>query len=571
MKNKELAQMFETIADVLEIQGELVFKVRSYRKAARVLNDLTEDVETLSAEGRLDKVGGIGKATAEKIEEYLKTGKMKRYEEAVGSVPAGLLDMLKIPGMGPKTVALVNQKLKIESIAALAAAAKDGRLAALPGMGAKKVENILHGIELMQKASGRMLLGEAMPIVRGIVEAMKQSGHVAQIEPAGSLRRWKETIGDMDILAAGKEPQKIVETFTKGNWTIEVIASGKTKASIRIGNNFQVDMRVVDAASFGSALQYFTGSKAHNVKLRDIAKAKGLKLNEYGVFKGEKQIAGRTEEEVYKAVGLPWIPPTLREDRGEIEAAQEGKLPRLVQLPDIQGDLHVHSKWSDGHATIEEAALSAEARGYKYIAIADHTDSLRVFGGLSAEEVYKKKEEIEQLRKKIKGIQILCGVEVDIKSDGALDYSDDVLKDLDVVTASIHSGFQQDEAKMTRRILSAMENPYVHIIGHPTGRLLNQREPYALDMDAVLKKAAETGTAMEVNAHYQRLDLSDVACRRAKELGVKIAICTDTHHLENLDLMEYGIAVAQRGWLEKDDVINTWPIKKLQEFLHAKR
>jgi len=571
MKNKELARMFETIADVLELKGELVFKVRSYRKAARVLDELTEDVEKLAKEGKLRKIDGIGSATADKIEEYLKTGKMKRYEEAVKSVPAGLLEMLRIPGMGPRTAAMVYEKMKIDTIEKLVEAAKAGKLDSLPGMGKKKVENILHGVELLETAGKRMLLGEAMPLVRKIVGALKKDGHASQIEPAGSLRRWKETIGDIDILATGKKPEKIIEAFTKGSWVGEVLASGKTKASIRTESGFQVDLRVVEASSFGSALQYFTGSKAHNVKLRDIAKDKGLKLNEYGVFKGDKKIAGKTEEEVYKALGLPLIPPPLREDRGEIEAAQAGKLPKLISHEDILGDLHIHSDWSDGSATIEEIAEKAEELGYKYIAIADHTANLRVFGGLSEKEIYRKMKAIDELRKKFKGVEILCGVEVDIRSDGKLDYSDAVLKDIDVVTASVHSGFKQSEKRMTRRIISAMENRYVHIIGHPTGRLLNKREPYAVDMDELLKRAAETGTAMEINAHYERLDLTDVACRRAKELGVKIAICTDAHHLADLELMEYGVAVAQRGWLEKSDVINTYPLKKLMAFLKAKR
>lgn len=569
-KNKELAGMFETIADVLEIKGELIFKVRAYRKTARILDDLTEDVETLAAEGRLAAVDGIGKATGEKIAEYLNTGKMKRYDEAVGSVPPGLIEMLRVPGMGPKTVALVYGKMEIDSLDKLLAAARDGKLDALPGMGKKKVENILHGIELVETAGRRMLLGEAMPIVREIVAALERSGRVARIEPAGSLRRWKETIGDIDILAATDQPAQAIAAFVKGRWVGEPIASGTTKASIRTTGGLQVDLRVVAPESFGSALQYFTGSKAHNVKLRDIAKGRKLKLNEYGVFRGKKRIAGDTEEEVYAALGLPLIPPPLREDRGEVEAAQSGRLPALVSRDDIAGDLHVHSDWSDGSATIEQMARRAKELGYQYIAIADHTGSLRVFGGLSEKEIYAKMKEVEQVRRKVKGIEVLCGVEVDIRSDGALDYSDKVLGDIDVVTASVHSGFKQNEAKMTRRILSAMEDPHVHIIGHPTGRLLNKREPYALDMEAVLKTAAETGTAMEINAHYERLDLSDVACRRAKELGVKIAVCTDAHHLADLDLIEYGVGVAQRGWLEKADVINTYPLQKLRAFLKAK-
>jgi len=556
MKNKEVAELFETFADVLEIKGEIPFKPNAYRRAARVIRDLTEDIEVVAQEGRLRELSGVGKATASKIIEYLTTGRIQRFEEAKEGVPPGLLDMLAIPGMGPKGAALVHKQLGIDTVDALGEAARAGRLRSLPGMGAKKEENILRGIEMLAESSKRTLLGEAMPVVERVIAHLK-SGPAAEAVPAGSLRRMKETVGDLDVLATGPRLDKVIEQFTQMPEVERVLASGETRASVVVEEGLQIDLRAVPPESFGAALQYFTGSKAHNIRLREMAQRDGLKINEYGVFKGKMRIAGKDEAEVYKVIGLPWIPPALREDRGEIEAAAEGRLPALVQQSDIRGDLHVHSTWSDGKCTIEEMAKAAKALGYRYIAFCDHTRLLKVFGGLSEKDVLKQVEEIRELDGKIKGIRLLAGTEVDIRSDGVLDLSDEVLAVLDVVTASIHSAFKQPEKRMTARLIRAIENPHVDVIGHPTGRLLGARDAYALDLDAVLKAAAATGTAVELNAHPARLDLNDVACRRAKELGVKVAVNTDAHDAQQLHLIRYGVATAQRGWLEKKDVVNT--------------
>jgi DNA polymerase (family 10) len=438
-------------------------------------------------------------------------------------------------------------------------------------MGEKKEENILRGIQLLRSGAQRIPLGEAWPVVQEIVQKLKAATGLKEITPAGSMRRMKETIGDIDILTAAKDGKEIIQKFVKGSWVKEVLAAGETKGSVIAHGGRQVDLRVVEEASFGAALQYFTGSKEHNIKLRDIAKKRGLKVNEYGLFKGDRKVAGRTEEEIYEALGLDCMPPTLREDRGEIEAAAAHKLPNIVQIGDLKGDLHVHSDWSDGKSTIEEMALAAKARGYEYVCITDHTPSLKVFGGLSVKELEEKIEEIALVQSQVKGIRILSGAEVDIKPDGSLDYPDKTLAKMDVVTASVHSAFKQDEKTMTQRILKAIENPHVDIIGHPTGRLIGKREPYAVDIEALLKRAAQTGTAMEVNSFYDRLDLNDVNCRRAKELGVMIAINTDSHHMSQLDQIRFGVGTAQRGWIEASEVLNAMPLKALLAHLEKRR
>lgn len=571
MKNQELAKMFSDLTKLLEYKGENPFKLRAYQKAALALQNLSEDIETVARQGRLQEIPGVGEGIAKKIQEYLDTGKMSKFEEAKKGVPEGVLEMMQIPGLGPKTIALVNKNLGIDTVEKLETAVRQGKLRDLPGMGAKKEQNILRGIqmlrEMLRQGTQRIPLGEAWPIVQEIVEGLKAAG-VKHIMPAGSLRRMKETIGDIDILATALDGAAVIQSFVKGAWVKEVLSAGTTKGSVIAHGGRQVDLRVVEESSFGAALQYFTGSKEHNIKLRDIAKRRGLKVNEYGLFKGARKVAGATEEEIYQKLGLDWIPPTLREDRGEIEAAAAHKLPNLIEMHHIRGDLHVHSDWSDGQSTIEEMALAAKKLGYQYICIADHTASLRYFGGLSEDEIPDKLREIAQVQKKLKDIRILSGVEVDIKTDGSLDYSDEILAQLDVVTASVHSAFQQDEKAMTARLLRAMENPHVDIIGHPTGRLIGKREPYALDIEAVLKKAAETGTAIEVNSFYDRLDLNDVNCRRAKELGVMLAINTDAHHANHLQQIRFGVATAQRGWIEPHNVLNAMPLEDLMAWLH---
>jgi DNA polymerase (family 10) len=567
MKNLELAKIFGELAEILEFKGENPFKLRAYHNAARALENLSEDIEVVCREGRLQEIPGVGEGIAKKIKEYLETGKMTKFEEAKKGLPEGILQMMQIPGLGPKTIALVNKRLGIDTIEKLEAAVRGGKLRELPGMGEKKEENILRGIELLRGGAKRIPLGEAWPIVQEIVEKLKAASGVKHIMPAGSLRRMKETIGDIDILATADDGQAVIQAFVKGSWVKEVLSAGETKGSVIAHGGRQVDLRVVEEDSYGAALQYFTGSKEHNIKLRDLAKKHGMKVNEYGLFKGKRKVAGRTEEEIYAKLGLDFIPPTLREDRGEIVAAAAHKLPKIVDIEDIKGDLHVHSDWSDGKSTIEEMALAAKARKYEYVCISDHTSSLRVFGGLRESEVQEKLDEIAEVQKKIRDVRILSGVEVDIKPDGSLDYSDKLLERIDVVTASVHSAFKQDEKTMTDRILRAVGNPHVDIIGHPTGRLIGKRDAYAVNVEALLKRAAETATALEVNSFYDRLDLNDVNCRRAKEMGVLLAINTDSHHVNNLDQIRFGVATAQRGWVEARDVLNAMPLKELIQYL----
>ncbi|MCX8117792.1 MAG: DNA polymerase/3'-5' exonuclease PolX [Desulfobacterota bacterium] len=563
MKNRELADLFEKMADVLEFKGENPFKVNAYRKAARLLGDLTQDIEEIAESGRLRKIPGIGEGISQKIEEYLKTGRVAKFEEAKKGISDELIAMMEIPGMGPKTLALLHKERRIESLSQLEKALSDGSLLDLPGMGEKKIENIRRGIELLKQSKGRMNLGMAFPVAKRIVEALRKATGSERIQWAGSLRRMREDIGDIDILATGPNPERIIQTFTHLPEVKEILASGETKASVIVEGGLQIDLRVVEEDSYGAALQYFTGSKAHNIRLRGIAKAKGIKINEYGVFKGERKIGGKEEAEVYEALGMVWIEPELREDRGEIEAALEGGLPDLIEESEIRGDFHVHSNWSDGTSPIEEVAEAARKKGYEYVAICDHTRSLRITHGLDETRLTKQMEEIDRLNERLKGFRILKGAEVDILSDGRLDLPDKVLQRLDIVVASVHSGFKQDREKMTRRMVKALENPFVHILGHPTGRLLGSRAPYEVELEEVMAAAKRYGKALELNAYAERLDLNDLHCRKAKEMGVRVAIGTDTHHLDQLWMMSLGVAVARRGWLERRDVLNTLPLKDL--------
>jgi len=572
MKNRELAEIFDRMADVIELQGGNPFRVRSYRKASRIIGDLTEDIADIAREGRLGELPGIGEAFVQKIKEYLDTGRLAAHDELVAQVPPGVLEMMHVPGLGPKTAGLVYKKAGIESIGQLAEAIEAGRLADLPGLGAKKLQNILKGIQVYRSGQGRVLLGVALPIAEEIIEHLKKVKGVRDILPAGSLRRCRETIGDVDILVSSTKGKDIVEAFTRLPMVRDVLAAGETKGSVRVEGGLQVDVRVVPPKSFGAAAQYFTGSKAHNIRLRDIAIDKKLKLNEYGVFKADRQIAGRSEEEVYGALDLPWIPPELREDRGEVEAAQKGQLPELIEPTDIRGDLQMHSTHSDGNASIEAMALAARELGYEYICITDHSQSLKVAHGLDPERLAKQRKEIDALNKKLDGIRILAGIEVDILADGSLDLPDEALAACDFVIASIHSGMQQDEKRLTARLVKAMRNPYVHAIAHPTGRVLGgQRDAYPLDFDEIVRVAKQTGTALEINAYYDRLDLDDLHARRARDAGVKLVINTDAHATAHLPMMRFGVATARRGWVRKDDVANTLPLEKLLAWLREKR
>jgi DNA polymerase (family 10) len=559
VKNREIARIFDRIADALEFKGEMVFRVLAYRKAARVLDELVEDIEVLYKTGKLDELPGIGAAIAKKIAEYLETGKMKKYTEVTKGIPESLLTMLDIQNIGPKTLALANKKLKVKTISDLKKVIASGKLAELPQMGEKKVENIRKGIEQYEKGHERLSIAVAERVASEIIAYMKENTDIKDISPAGSLRRWRETIGDVDVLVTGKGGAGIVRTFTKYPKAERVLAAGDTKGSIVVGGGVQVDLRIVPPKSYGAALQYFTGSKAHNVRCRNIARTKGMKLSEYGLFKGERIVAGKTEEEVYKKLGLGYIPPELREDRGEIEAALKKKLPRLVELSDIKGDLQMHSVYSDSSATIAQLAQTAERLGYEYILVTDHSQSAKYARGLETQRLKKQWGEIDTINKKSK-VRVLKGIEVDILKDGKLDYPDKILRQLDLVVASIHQGFKKN---VTERMCAAMDNPYVDIIGHPTGRLISSREGYVLDVQKVMERAAETRTWLELNAFWDRLDLSDVNLRVAKEMGIMISIGTDAHDTQGLLWMKFGVATARRGWLEPRNVVNTFTLKRL--------
>jgi len=574
MKKLEIARIFNEIADMLELKDENPFRIRAYRKAAQNIESLAEDLEEVAKRDELQKIPGIGADLALKIKNFLESGNIDFYEKIKKETPAVLLEMITIPGIGPKTAKLLYNKLRIKSLSDLEKKARRHKISGLPGLKDKTEENILKGIELITKGKERMLLSMASFVADGVVAKLKKLPEVKKISPAGSLRRMKETIKDIDILVISQKPTKVMNIFTAFPQVKQILAHGPTKSSILTKENIQVDVRVMEKDSFGAALVYFTGSKEHNIRLRKLAMEKGLKVNEYGVFsarggkkKAKKRLAGKREEDIYKILEMPFIPPELRKDQGEIEAALKDKLPKLVEPKDIKGDLHTHSDWSDGNYAIEEMVEAAKRRGYEYIAITDHSKSLKIAGGLSNKDRLEQIKLIRKLNKKFKGIEILAGAEVDILDDGSLDYNDDILKELDIVIAAIHIGFKQTREKLTRRTISAMKNRCVNIIAHPTGRLLGSRAPYEIDMEKVLKAAKDTNTAIEINAYPERLDLNDVGCRRAKGLGVMLALATDAHMTEHLDNMRYGISVARRGWLEKKNLLNSLSWEVLQKRL----
>jgi len=573
VRNAEIAKVFYNMADLLEIKGDNPFKVRAYQKAAQNIESLTEELSEIARRGELEKIPGIGKDLAQKIMEMLQTKKLGAFEELGREIPEGLLELVAIPGLGPKKAKLLYDKMSIQNMEELEKAARADRLKDLPGFGAKTEENILAGIELVRRGRERMLLGRAFPLAQGIMAELDAMPEVHQISEAGSLRRRRETVRDIDILITSSDPGKVMDAFASLPQVREVLAKGGTKASVLTSEGMQVDLRVVEPDTYGAALAYFTGSKAHNIRLREMANRMGLKISEYGVFRDRDQVrvAGRTEEEIYRILGLPYIPPELREDRGEIEAALEGRLPQLVDLGDIRGDLHCHSRWSDGAHSIREVAEGARKKGYSYMALTDHSQSLGIARGLSPELVEKQLQEIAQVNLELKGFTILPGTEVDILKDGSLDLPDEILSRLSVVVASVHSSFKQNREVITARIIKAMRNPYITILGHPTGRLLGEREAYDVDLEKVIKAARDTGTFLEVNAYPQRLDLDDIHCKRAKELGVTMAIGTDSHTISQLEQMPFGVAVARRGWLERKDLLNTLSPDDLHERLKAQR
>ncbi len=567
MKNKEIAEIFSKIAALLEIKGDNPYRIRAYQRAAQNIEALTTEVKDIEAKGMLERIPGIGKDLAQKIKEILKTGTLPLYEELKREVPTELLKFLEIPGMGPKKAKVIYETLGIKTLEELEKACLEHKLSRLPGFGPKTEQNIIKGIKLLKQKVGRLPIGLVLPWAEELVELLKTKSPIERIDLAGSIRRRRETVKDIDILVTSKNPVKVMEVFTNLPLVEEVIVKGETKTSIRLKQGINTDLRVVDPACYGAALAYFTGSKAHNIRIRELGVQQGLKINEYGIFRGDKRIGGEEEEEVFSAVGLPWIPPELREDRGEIEAAQGGRLPVLVGYDEMLGDSHVHSKFSDGSASIEEIAAYAERLGLKWVGICDHSQGLKVASGLTVEEVMEKKKAISSFNRRSKGIKLLCGTEVDILNDGRLDYPDEVLKEFDLVIAAIHSGFKQDEITLTKRMISAMRNPFVHVIAHPTGRLLGEREPYALDIDKIIKVAKETRTALEINAYFKRLDLNDINTRAAKESGVKLMIGTDAHILDQMNYLYLGVAVARRGWCEKEDILNTLDYKDLLKYL----
>lgn len=570
MKNQEIADIFNKIADLLEMKGENPFRIRAYRRASQNIESLTINIGTLSHEDLLN-ISGIGQDLAGKIEEYIKTGKVHVYEELIEEIPEGLLDLLAVPGLGPKTLRVLYEKLKIKNLEDLEKMAIEHKLCKLPGIREKTEENILKGINMLKRGRERNPLGRVLPVALDIVEHLKKNAPVFKIDLAGSLRRWKDTIKDIDILAASDYPNDVMREFIRLPQVKEVLMRGTTKSSVVIKENLQVDLRVVKKESYGAALAYFTGSKEHNIRLRELAIKKGLKINEYGIFReiDDKRLGGENEDDIYKMLDMPYIPPELREDSGEIEAAFAGKLPELITLADIKGDLHVHSKWSDGSHSLEELVDAAKQYGYSYIAITDHSKGLGIAGGLNEEQLLEQKKKIKAINKKLRGFRIIHGVEVDIRSDGALDISDDILKELDIVVASIHSGFKQSRQQITKRIISAIKNPHVSIIAHPTGRLIGEREAYDIDMEEIFNAAKKSGTAFEINAYPLRLDISDVYARQAKSMGIPLVISTDAHVSSQFNYMNYGVSIARRGWLEKTDVLNTLDAKSLLKRLRS--
>ncbi len=570
----KIVEIFREMADLLAIKGENPFRIRAYEKAADALEQASGNLQDLRHEGKLEQIPDLGKGMREKIVTILSTGRLPAYEELKKEIPAGVRELLWIPEVGPKTVSLLHEEVGVKSIEELEELVGSHKLQHLPGMGAKTEENILRGIGLYRTSRARILLGKALPLVEEVMDELREkaSSWVERISPAGSLRRGKETIGDIDILVSSASSHAVMDVFTTLSYVREVLAKGETKSSILTHQGLQMDLRVVSPDSFGAALQYFTGSKAHNIALRERAIKKGLKINEYGVFTQDgRRIGGRNEEEVYVCLDLPLIPPELREDRGEMKAAEEGQLPNLLEEEEIRGDFHVHSRASDGSASIGELVEKARGKGYEYLAVTEHSVSLRVAGGLSEESLLARTEEIRRMNSHLEDFRVLAGSEVDIKKDGTLDYSNEVLKELDIVIAAVHTGFKQNREAMTTRVIKAMQNPFVRIFAHPTGRLLGKRDPYAIDLDKVLEVAKEENIWLEISAQPDRLDLTDIWVREAKKRRVKMVISTDAHNIGGLDLVPLGVITARRGWLESDDVVNTLPLKDILKVLHEER
>ncbi len=574
MKNTAIAKVFYDIGDLLELKGENPFKIRAYQRAARAMEHLPKEIEIMLREGQdLKAIPGVGEAIARKITELLATGKLEYYEKLRAEFPPGIATLLDIPGVGPKTAMRLAQELGINSVEELELAIRDGRVASLFRMGEKTAENILHQIEALRRKDQRIPIGEALPLVEEVLAGLRTIPGVKNLTPAGSLRRFWETVGDIDLMGTADNPKQVIEAFTRLPVVAQVLAQGETKASVIVAGGLQVDLRMVEHQRFGSLLQYFTGSKQHNVALRERFHRQGLKLSEYGItdLATGREETFATEEAFYRRLGLQYIPPEIREGGEEIDRAARGDIPTLVESSDIKGDFHVHTDWSDGHSPLEEMAQAARARGYRYLAVTDHSVGLRIAKGLSVERVLAQIEEVQKLNQGLKDIHILTGTEMDIRADGSLDLPDEVLARLDVVVAAVHSSMGQEQEKITRRVLGALENPHVDILAHPTCRLLGEREPVRIDLEAVFKKVVEKGKALEINAMPTRLDLKDIHIYRARELGAKLLIGTDAHSPEQLDHMRFGVGLARRGWCQGRDIINTWPLEEVKAFFKREK
>ncbi len=568
MINRKVADILYEIADLLELQG-VSFKPRAYTRAARNIESMKVDLAEYYDEGNLQDIEGVGRAIEDKIIEIIKTGKLEYLDKLYEETPKGLIDVMRVPDIGPKKAKKLYDELNVEDLERLRKKAEAGEIAELKGFGGRTEEKILRGIGMLEAVSGRHLMHEMIPLAQEIIEHIGDDAD--RIETCGSLRRWQETIGDIDILAAG-DSEAIMDAMVGFPHVEEVLARGETKTSVRLIGGIQADVRVVDGNSFGAALQYFTGSKEHNVRLRQYAIDKGYKLNEYGLFgkDSDERVAGETEEAIYETLGMAWIPPELREDHGEIDAALEGKLPELVTMDDIKGDLQMHSNWSDGRNTMEEMVREAENRGYGYIAITDHSQGLTIANGLTARELEERMEEIRGVRENT-DVRILNGIEVDIKKDGSLDMDSSVLEGLDIVLGAVHSNFAMDAREQTSRIKEAFSTGLIDIFAHPTGRKIGEREPYAVNMNEIISAAVEYDVALEINASPIRLDLDSLDARQAMEAGAKISIGTDAHDLQHLEFMKYGVGVARRAWLESEDVINTYSYEQLIKLLEGRK
>jgi DNA polymerase (family 10) len=574
MENADMARIFSEIADLMEIKGANPFRIRSFRMAALNIENSVLNLETLvkGEKEKLQEIPGIGKGIAGRIVEIVERGDCEDHRKLLDEVPGSLLDLLQIEGVGPKKVKLFHEELGVKTVDDLEREAMAKRLRDLPKMGARSEEKLLKAISDYRGRVGRFLLRDAMEVIASYTQYLGELDGVLKIEPAGSFRRRRDTVGDLDILVTCRKGTPVMDHFIGYGDLAEVVAHGETKSSVKLRSKLQVDLRVLEPESFGAALHYFTGSKAHNIAVRDRGVRMGLKINEYGVFKKdtEERIGGLEESDVFEAVGLVFIPPELREGRGEIEAAERGEIPKLVEIEDIRGDLHAHTKFTDGANTIREMAVAAMAKGYEYLAITDHSKHVSVAGGIDEKTLLREIEDVAAVNRDLDGIRLLSGIEVDILPDGSLDLDTEVLRRCDCVVASVHYRFEMPKEEMTARIIRAMESGVVHVIAHPTGRILTRREPYLVDMERIMKEAAKLGVALELNAYPDRLDLNDVHCRMAREFGVPVAVSTDSHHTSHLENMRFGIFTARRGWLEAKHVVNTRPLDELMRFLRRR-